>query len=114
MKEQIEQKLREIEGNLKIYFDYINDKSVAAKDRSVVSFKFMNEMMAFEALRELVPDYKYQLNTGIILAQGLGGVAGYVTIVDGKVNISSDYDVMLANKEAYLAKKIEDAKVAQG
>lgn len=110
MKDKIEQKLKKIEGDLKVYFDYINDKNVAAKDRSVVSFKFINEMMAFEALRSLVPDYKIELNTGVILAQGLGGVAGYVDIVDGAVVISPSYDAMLNNKEEYMKRKIEEAK----
>lgn len=110
MKELIEQKLKGIEESLKIYFDFINTPTVAPKDRSVVSFKLMNEMIAFETLKELVPEYKMSLNTGTVLAMGLGGVSGYVGIIDGQVAISKEYDAMLANKEAYLAEKIKFEK----
>jgi hypothetical protein len=108
MIEQITAKLKEIEASLEVYFAFINDKDHLPKDRSVVSFKFMNEMIAFETLRALVPGYVAKQQTGIIMAQGLGGVVGYVSIVDGKVVISPEYDRMLATKEAYMKKLVED------
>lgn len=111
MKEQIIERLKKIEVDLDIYFKYVNDPTVDKKNRSVVSFKLMNEMLAFQTLKELVPEYVPAQSTGIVMAQGMAGVTGLVSIEQGQVRISSDYETLLKQKEEYLNKNNPNGKV---
>lgn len=105
MKTKVLASIQQIEKDLEVYYKYINEPSTPKKDRSVVSFKLMNEMIALQTLSDLVPEYKPTASTGTIMAQGLGGVAGYVSIVDGSVVISSEFDAMVAQRDALLKAK---------
>ena len=107
MKEIILESIKQKEKDLELYYAFINDLNVSKQDRSVVSFKLMNEMIALQTLNDLVPEYSPAPSTGIIMAQGLGGVAGYVSILDNKVTISEDYAVMLSRKDEYLKMKAD-------
>ena len=112
MKEQVIEKLKEMENNISVYTAFVNDMTNPGKDRSIVSFALLYEMLGFTAIKELVPDYVPSSTTSTSLAKGLGGVRGYTKIVDGKVVISSEYDQLLAMKEELLKKKQENGKVA--
>jgi hypothetical protein len=105
MKNNIIASIQRIEKDLEVYYKYINDPATSKKDRSVVSFKLMNEMIALQTLSDLVPEYVPMSSTGTIMAQGLGGVAGYVSISEGKVVISSDFDAMIAQRDEFLKAK---------
>ncbi len=98
MREQLIEELQKIEANMEVYYRYTKDPAVERKNKSVVSFKLLNDLLAFEAIRKFVPDYKQSENTGTMLAQGLNQVVKFVSVVEGQVVISPEYDAVL--KEA--------------
>lgn len=111
MKEEIIKRLQKIEGDLDLYFKYINDPTIDKKNRSIVSFKLMNEMLAFETLHAFVPEYTPTQSTGIIMAQSMAGVTGLVSIEQGQVRISSGYDDLLKQREEYINRNNTNGKV---
>ncbi|MEI8136858.1 MAG: hypothetical protein WCH21_05985 [Bacteroidota bacterium] len=102
MKEKIIEKLKHIEDHLGIYSKATNDPTYPADDRGVVSFKMMYEMIAFATLSELVPEYKANETTDILVAQGLRNMKDLVSVQDGKIVVSSEYKELLKHKEEFL------------
>lgn len=105
MKEQIIEKMQEIEKNLSLYQAFING-SASEDDRKVVSFKVLYEMMAFSALHDLVPGYEPSTGTEYMMTtNGLKKMAGYADIKDDKVVISPEYRALLTQRDEFLKNK---------
>ena len=101
LQERIDSKLREIEESLTIYNAFIQDLRTSEEDRKVVTFKILYEMMAFMALSDF-SEYRPSQGTQFMLATGLKGATGYVSIVEGKVVISPAYREVLAQRDEFL------------
>lgn len=105
MKEQLIERLKKSEEALTLFSEYRRDMSNSQADRNAVAFAELFELMAFTAIHELIPEYIPTRNTQIQVAQALGGTRNYVTVKDGKVEISKDYHTFLANAENLKNKK---------
>lgn len=112
MKDVIIARLKKAEEDIEIYDAYVRDKTNDPRAISAAAFAAMYEMLAFSALHELVPDYIPSKGTQIRVAQSLGGVRGYVTVVDGKVRVHQDYFDQL-EKAKQLKLKGANGKVAE-
>jgi hypothetical protein len=105
-KEKLLTELSSKEIDINIYNDFVNNPVNPEEDRKVVSFKLFYEMIAFRTLWDLVPeDYTAAETTAFTVSTGLKGVTGFVSVVDGKVKISTEYKDLLARKEEYLKAK---------
>jgi hypothetical protein len=101
MKEQLTNKLQEIEKNLSLYQEFLNTAS--EDDRKVISFKVLYEMMAFSTLQELVPDYVPSSGTSYMMtSNGLKKLADYASIKDDKVVISPEYKTLLKERDEFI------------
>lgn len=108
LKQQLSERVKQLENNLDVYTAYVNDPSNPEDDRKVVSFKLFYEMVSFSALVEFVPEYTPSHSTNMMMITGFKGVNNYVNVVDGKVVISPEYRELLKQKEAFLKQNIQN------
>ncbi len=101
LQERIDSKLIQIEADLATYNAYMNNPATSDDDRKVVTFKMLFDMMAFTALQEF-SDYVPSPTTSFMMATGLKGATGYVTIKDNQVVISPEYKNLLSQRDEYL------------
>lgn len=105
MKDKIIESLKQKEKDLAVYFAYVNDRSNPEKYRSIVSFKLMNEMMAYEALHEFVPEHVPESTTATIISGNLGNLSKFVSVQDGKIRVSQEYEAMLEQRDSFIKNK---------
>lgn len=108
MNKNIEQELKNLETSIPIYSNAVSDKSISEKDRRLISFKLLYEMISFSTLKEFITDYVPSSNIELILAEGLRNTKDLVEIQDGKIKISSEYDNLLKQREEFLKNNNND------
>lgn len=107
----IVERLQQIENDLPIYNSAIEDSSTSPTDRQVISFKLMYEMIAFSELSVYAKEFKPKESTQILVTKALRDTAKLVNIVDNKIQVSSTFNDLLKQREAFLKAKT-DGKLA--
>lgn len=101
LQEKIDSRLIQIEADILTYSAYMNNPATSEDDRKVVSFKVLFDMMAFTALQEF-SNYVPSPTTSFMMAAGLKGATGYVSVKDNQVVISPEYKTLLSQRDEYL------------
>jgi len=104
MKELIEPQLAQLESDIDVYNTFLNHPAVPRKDREVVSLKLVKSLITFAAFHDLVPEYVPKGGTIQLLGAGLNRAANFVSIENGQVKISPEYDEMLKEQQALINK----------
>lgn len=97
--------LRSMEADQRVYEEYLKDRTRRKEDLQVVHMKSFFDLLAFNKLKSLLPEYTPGEFVGKRLAQELGTAGNYVTIVDNQVVISPAYNEFLATKAEFLKHK---------
>lgn len=97
--------LFDMENDQRAYDEYLKDRTRSKEDLQVVHMKAFFELIAFNTMRKLVPDYIPGDFVGKKLAQELSTVGDFVSVVGGQVAISPAYSEFLLTKEKYLKSK---------
>lgn len=104
--EEAEILLKGMEADQAIYDIFLKDRTRRKEDLQVVHMRAFFDLIAFNHLKKLVPDYIPGEFVGKKIGQELTTVADYVSIVNNEVVISPQYEEFLALKASY--KKPQD------
>lgn len=106
MKEEITNTLVQLEKDLAIYNEAAQNSNLPETHKGPVSFKFLSEMIRYNTLRELVPDYTPGMSSEVMVAQGLAENGKLVSINDGKVVVSPQFEELIKLQNQFKNGKI--------
>lgn len=95
MREDIINTLKQLEKDLVVLHKAVYDNSLPNHHKGPVSFKFLHDMIKYNTLKALVPDYESAEIQEIVLAQGMLESAKMVTVEGDKIIISPQFEELM-------------------
>jgi hypothetical protein len=106
MKEQLIEQLKQLEKDLVIYNAAAQNPETSDLHKGPISFKVLTEMIKYNTLLDLVPEFTSSTSPEIMVAKSLAENTKLLSIQDGKVVVSSQFEELIKLQNQYKNGKI--------
>jgi len=106
MKEQLIEQLKQLEKDLVIYNAAAQNPETSESHKGPISFKVLTEMIKYNTLLDLVPEFTSSTSPEITVAKSLAENNKLLSIQDGKVVVSSQFEELIKLQNQYKNGKI--------
>jgi len=106
MKEQLIEQLKQLEKDLVIYNAAAQNPEILESHKGPISFKVLTEMIKYNTLLDLVPEFTSSTSPEITVAKSLAENNKLLSIQDGKVVVSSQFEELIKLQNKYKNGKI--------